>query len=75
MNDKLIKLLAIDILLLKLDEDYEKLSQEKHDLIYSKILESYGLNVHSTSEELKEIKNKMIKDVQAFRDELINQII
>ena len=74
MNDKLIKVLAIDTLLLNIDKDYEKIPKEKHDLIQSKILESYGLNIHSKSEELKETKNKMIKDVQAFRDELISEI-
>jgi len=74
MNDKLIKLLAIDSMLLELDEDYEKMPKEKYDFVYSKILESYGLNIHATSEELKEIKNKMIKDVRVFRSKLISEI-
>lgn len=74
MGDKLLLLLALDALLLELDDEYDGLAEEHLQLINSKVLESYGLTVTSSKKELKKIKLLMIQDVKKYREQLIKEI-
>ena len=74
MDEKTILLLASDALLLELDENYIGVPKETHDLIYSILLEGYGLTVTSSEDEIKKLKELMINDVRNYRDKLINQL-
>jgi len=74
MDEKTILLLASDALLLELDENYIGVPKETHDLIYSIVLEGYGLTVTSSEDEIKKLKELMINDVRNYREKLINQL-
>lgn len=74
MDENLLLLLAFDSLLLELDDDYEGVTQEQNELIHSKVLESYGLTVSSSKEEIAKLKELMIQDVKKYREKLIKNI-
>jgi len=74
MNNKLIILLALDYLLSEFDDDYDYAPEEQFQLVHSKILESYGLTLESSEEEIKEIKSMIFKDIKDYKDKLLNKI-
>ncbi len=74
MNNKYILLMALDTLLLEMDDDYEELSEEQHNLVYTKVLEDYGLTIHSEKEEIDEMKAQILQDVYKYRDQLMKEI-
>ena len=74
MSDKLLMMLAIDLFLVELDDNYEGYPKETIQLIESKVYESYGLELSSSSEDALHVKNSMMKDVYKFRDKLVKEI-
>lgn len=74
MNNKMLILLALDALLLEIDDEYEGVEEEQLQLIKSKVYEGYGLKVSSSKEDLKKVNELMIEDVKRFRQQLIQEI-
>ena len=74
LDNKILLLMAFDALLLELDSSYIPISEDKYQLFRVKLLESYGVRVSSTDEEIKEVTEKLIIDIYKHRDELIKQI-
>lgn len=74
MDNKLIILLALDAMLLEIDDEYEGVPEEQCQFIKSKVLEGYGLTVTSSKADIQEMKVSMIRDIKKYRDQLIEEI-
>lgn len=74
MDNKLIQLLAMDSMLVDLDDEYEEISKEQYDHIYLKLLESYGIKVTSSDEDREKMRKLLVKDVLEYRNQLINDL-
>ena len=74
MSEDLMILLAFDSLLKEIDPDYSELSKDKFDFIKSRIFESYGMAITSDEDDIEVITNKIIKDLNEYKDSLIKSL-
>lgn len=74
MKEKLLLILAYDILLSELDGDYVEIRKEIYTMVEGKFYEAYGLSLDANDEDLVIMKDKMFNDVIELRDKLIAEI-